>query len=149
MTRFLNSKIEVVLLSERIPKIDKCSREYQDRDHMIFRMQSLNMVVNRSLNMDLVLEFRWKTQVMYRDRVSMSQKNKFIPRLEELCQEIWAVLYCYLKTQDLVHMMNQVLVKLKAKIRLGHFQSHHDNTCTKVTVLVLGNIKLIKPTKVI
>lgn len=149
MTRFLNSKIEVVLLSEKIPKTDKCSQEYQDRDHMIFRMQSLNMVANKSLNMDLVLEFRWKTQVMYRDRASMSQRSKFIPRLEGLCREIWAVLFCYLKIQDLDHMMNQVLVKLKGKIQLGHFQSHHDNTCTKVTVLALGNIKLIKPTKVI
>jgi len=44
-------------------------------------------------------------------------------------------------------MTNQAIVKSKAKIQLGHCQSHQDNTCTKITALVLVNTKLITTTK--
>lgn len=46
-------------------------------------------------------------------------------------------------------MTNQAMVKLKVNIQLGHCQSHQDNTCTKITALVLANIKLITTIKVL
>ena len=46
-------------------------------------------------------------------------------------------------------MMNLVTIMSKAKIPHGHYQNHHDNRCTKITVLALDNIKQTRITKVL
>lgn len=45
-------------------------------------------------------------------------------------------------------MMIRPTPKLKAKIQCGLCQNHHDNTCTKTTVLAQASIKPTKLTKV-
>lgn len=149
MIPFLNSIKKVDLLSAKILESERINLKFLDRDLMIIKMLFLNMVVNNNLNMDLVLEFRWKVKAIFLDLENMNLKNKFIQKLVELWQEIWVALWSYLKPQGQDLMMNQVIVMLKVEIPHGHYQNHHDRTCTKITVLVLVNIKQTRLTKVL
>lgn len=58
MILFLSSIKKVDLLLVKILESENLNLKFLDQDPMIIKMLFLNMVVNNSLNMDLVLEFR-------------------------------------------------------------------------------------------